>query len=103
MPHKESAALSAKRNGANSKIDATPTTLFDCENQDRRRIELKLEQLHAIGPRPIAELLVEFAGGELAVLEMEIDRFLRIEPEIYVALGGDQFPSPPIHSVAKAA
>jgi len=44
--------------------------------------------LHAAGPRPVLEALIEVADG--AALDWVLERFARIPPATYHALGADR-------------
>ncbi len=56
----------------------------------RSRIEAGALHLHALGPRAVAELLLELAPPE-QVLD-RLDRYRRISPGLLRAIGGDRFP-----------
>jgi hypothetical protein len=63
----------------------------------------RVERLHRLGPRPLGEILIELIArwGEplRADLDQRLDRYLRLDPAVVHALGGDQFPAPPLHAV----
>lgn len=57
-----------------------------------------IEQIHAAGPRPTAEMLIEFLEAEGAdpVALDRLHRWASIDPRIVRQLGGDRFPRPPL-------
>ncbi len=58
--------------------------------------------LHALGPRPVAELLTELVGHDEQarsdVLHL-LEKYSGLDPALVRALGGSGFPAPPIHEV----
>jgi len=58
------------------------------------RIERQIERLHAIGPRPTAELLIEIAHrtGQSRFIADRLQAYARLDAEIVRAVGGDIFP-----------
>ena len=63
----------------------------------RRRVE----RLHALGPRVLAELLAEI-GAERSIqtiVDLKLDRYAGLNPEAIEAAGGDAFWPLPIHKV----
>lgn len=65
------------------------------------RLQRIVERVHAAGPRPTAELLIELleqAGADPAILE-RLHRWASIDPRIVRQLGGDRFPRPPLDLV----
>ena len=65
------------------------------------RFEREVLHLHQLGPRPVAELLLELGHAhDLAGdIEARLARFSRLDPATVRSLGGDRFPLPPIHAV----
>ena len=53
--------------------------------------------LHALGVRPVAECLLELAGVDELIHQLE--RYARLSPEIVEALGADKFPPFPLLAV----
>ena len=53
-----------------------------------------VERVHALGPRPLGELLIEIATatGQRALIAGHIEEYSRLDPEVIRALGGDRFP-----------
>ncbi len=62
------------------------------------RFEYMVEHLHRLGPRPVAELLVEIATvtGEPGLIADRIQAYAGLDPEIVRALGADRFPPMPL-------
>lgn len=59
--------------------------------------------LHALGPRPVAELLTELVGhDEQARSDVFclLEKYAGLDVALVHALGGSGFPAPPIHAVA---
>ena len=58
------------------------------------RFERQVVCVHALGPRPLAELLAEIAAvtGQPAIVADRLQTYARLDPEIVRAVGGDQFP-----------
>ncbi len=58
--------------------------------------------LHALGPRPVAELLTELVGTDEQarrdVLHL-LEKYGGLDPALVRALGGSGFPAPPLHEV----
>ncbi len=58
--------------------------------------------LHALGPRPVAELLTELVGhDEQARRDVFclLEKYHALNPELVRALGASGFPVPPLHEV----
>ena len=58
--------------------------------------------LHALGPRPVAELLTELVGtDEQARSDVFclLEKYRGLDPALVRALGGNDFALPPIHAV----
>ena len=66
-----------------------------------QRLERMVERVHALGPRPLAELLAEIATatGEPGLIADRVEAYARLDPEIVRALGGDRFPAMPLEVV----
>lgn len=62
----------------------------------------QVDRLHALGPRPLGELLVEIARNSSApaVVADAIDRYADLDPGIVHQLGGDRWPAMPLHEVS---
>ncbi len=60
--------------------------------------EHMVECLHRLGPRPLAEMIVEIATvtGEAGLVVGRVQEYSALDPEIVRALGGDQFPPMPL-------
>jgi hypothetical protein len=54
------------------------------------RIRQRAGRLHDLGPRPVAELLLEVAAG--ADLWKRLERFCLLDPNVVRALGADRMP-----------
>ena len=76
----------------NFTIHASTDALRQCP-----RFRLLARHLHSLGPRPVAEALLEVAGGAdvLTVLE----GFRPYSSELMAAVGGCDWPKSPIHAV----
>ena len=73
---------------------------------DQATVEIKFRRLvghlHALGPRPVAELLTELVGhDEQARSDVFhlLEKYSGLDPELVRALGGSGFPAPPLHEV----
>lgn len=55
------------------------------------RLRFLVARIHALGPRPLAELFTELADGADLVLRLE--RYARLDPAVVAALGGSAMPS----------
>ena len=55
-------------------------------------------RVHALGPRVLAELLIEIATatGQPGLIARHLEEFARLEPEIVRAVGGDRFTPMPL-------
>jgi hypothetical protein len=58
-------------------------------------------QVHALGPRVVAELLAELGARYLirTPIEALLERYAALDPAALAAVGGDRMPPPPIHLV----
>ena len=58
------------------------------------RHERLITRVHALGPRPLAELLAEIAiaTGEPGLIADRVEAYARLDPELVRALGADRFP-----------
>ncbi len=58
--------------------------------------------LHALGPRPVAELLAELVGHDEQarsdVLHL-LEKYAGLDPTLVRALGGSGFPALPLHEI----
>jgi len=73
---------------------------------DRRlfdvRYHLLVTRLHALGPRPTGELLLEVIGGDERLRDdvfALLERYTKLTPEEVRAVGADVFPPVPLHAV----
>ena len=66
-------------------------------------LQRDVEKLHALGPRPTAELLAEIGAalGIRSSIESRLASYAGLDPEILRAVGGDRFPPCPIHMVQR--
>ena len=66
-----------------------------------QRFERQIMRVHALGPRPLAELLDELATatGQPALIADRVEAYAGLDPEIVRALGGDNFPPMPLEVV----
>ena len=62
------------------------------------RFERTIEHLHRLGPRAVAELLIEIAiaTGQPALIAGHIKKYSRLAPAVLRALGGDSFAPMPL-------
>ncbi len=62
------------------------------------RFEYMVEHLHRLGPRPIAELLIEIARctGQPALIADRLQAYAALDPELVRYIGGDDFPPMPL-------
>lgn len=53
-----------------------------------------VEHLHCLGPRPVAELLIEIARctGQSSLIADRLQAYAGLDPEIVRAVGADSFP-----------
>ena len=60
----------------------------------QHRLELLVERVHQLGPRPLYELLAEIAAetGERELIRKKLERYAELDPRIVEALGADGFP-----------
>lgn len=56
------------------------------------RLRYLAERLHALGARPLFELLRELDAG--AELRSRLERYCELDPELVVAIGADVMPEP---------
>jgi hypothetical protein len=70
-----------------------PLSRFDRDRPDPRNIRRQrlARHLHAAGPRPVLEALLDVADGR--DLDTTLEDFARLDPETYVAVGADHFPT----------
>ena len=58
------------------------------------RRERLIERVHALGPRPLAEMLAEIAvatGQHVRVVDL-VEEYAQLDPAVLRFLGGDKFP-----------
>ena len=65
------------------------------------RFEYMVEHLHRLGPRSIAELLIEIARstGQPALIADRLQAYAGLDPETIRAVGADKFPPIPLEVV----
>ena len=86
----------SKGNGATplSRRHGTATTTI--------KFQRLVGHLHALGPRPVAELLTELVGTDEQarsdVLHL-LEKYAGLDPALVRVLGGSGFPAPPLHEV----
>ncbi len=70
-----------------------------CDIKFRRRIE----RLHAMGPRPFAEMLAELAASHSlgAVIDRSLDRYLALDDTALDIANGRKLPPDPLHEVLR--
>ncbi len=72
-------------------------TANDIQYQPRsagQRFERMIERVHALGPRPLAEIAAA-TGQHVRVVDL-VEEFARLDTEIVRALGADRFPPMPV-------
>ena len=76
----------------NTQIDATAQPLAG------PRFERQVVCVHALGPRPLAELLIEIAShtGQSSFIAHRLEEYARLDRDILRALGADRFPPMPL-------
>ena len=69
-----------------------------CDIKFRRRIE----RLHAMGPRPFAEMLAELAASHSlgTVIDRSLDRYLALDDTALDIANGHELPPIPLHEVS---
>lgn len=72
---------------------------------DQMRFYRGAAHLHALGPRAVAELLMELAQstGDAARILDHLARYRRLTPAVVRAAGGDRCPPRPVHLAEPAA
>lgn len=80
-----------------------PFTRLNPETQvlGRLRRQRQVEQLHALGPRAVAEFLDELdrhldLGDDL---DGRLERYAALDPDVLAAFGGDRFPAAPLRVI----
>ena len=68
--------------------------LQDSARIDSPRLERMIERVHALGPRPLGEMLAEIAiaTGQPNLIADRLQAYAGLDPEIVRAVGGDRFP-----------
>jgi hypothetical protein len=58
------------------------------------RFARQIKRVHALGPRPLAELLDEIATatGQPALVADHVEKYSQLDPAALRAVGGDRFP-----------
>ncbi len=64
-----------------------------------------VERVHALGARPLTEMLAEFAVKHsiMPALHETLERYASIDPQALRALGGDKFSPAPLHEVRRVS
>ena len=59
-----------------------------------QRFERQIARVHALGPRPLAEMIAEIATatGEPGLIADRVEAYAALDPEIVRAVGADCFP-----------
>ena len=80
---------------APNEIAAEPTTTQPLTGL---RFEQMVKHLHHLGPRAIAEFLIEIATvtGEPDVIAARLEEYSRLDPDLVRAVGADTFPPMPL-------
>ncbi len=62
------------------------------------RHERNVEHVHALGPRPLYEMLAEIAiaTGEPGIVADRVEAYAELNPELIRAIGANHFPPPPM-------
>ncbi len=65
------------------------------------RFERQVVRVHALGPRPLGELLIEIAShtGQSSFIAHRLEEYARLDRDILRALGADRFPPMPLEVV----
>ena len=66
------------------------------------RLPVLAKHLHGLGPRPVAECLLEIAGNDVGArvtLLAALERYAKLDPATVRRVGGDVFPPAPLHEV----
>jgi len=66
------------------------------------RLPVLAKHLHDLGPRPVAECLLEIAGnddGARVTLLAVLERYAKLDPATVRGVGSDVFPPAPLHEV----
>ena len=56
------------------------------------RLQHLAEHIHALGPRPLCELLVELVAAHGDDVIQRLEAYGRIDPRLLRVMGGDRFP-----------
>ena len=68
---------------------------------DSPRLERMVERVHALGPRPLGEMLAEIAhrtGQHVRVVDL-VEEYAQLDPDLLRFLGGDSFAPMPLEVV----
>ena len=66
------------------------------------RFQRLVRHLHALGPRPVGEFLIELVANDpdmVAAVQVNLERYHHLNTATVRALDCDQWPAPPIHEV----
>ncbi len=76
---------------APNEIAAEPTTTQPLTGP---HFERQVEHLHRLGPRAVAELLIEIAHctGQSGLIADRLQAYAKLDPAVLRAIGGDKFP-----------
>ncbi len=88
------------RAGAVSQKAGGPSTTYDSRTSCKTqllvgpRFERQIKRVHALGPRPLAELLIEIATvtGEPDLIADRLQAYAELDVVFLRAVGGDRFP-----------
>ena len=63
----------------------------------------KVERLHSLGVRALAEFLGELGAerGIMTIIDQKLDTYTRLDPEALEIVGGDKFWPAPLHKVPR--
>ena len=80
--------------------DPAQTAAFLIAHMDRLRLERSARHIHRLGPRAVAEVLVELAGRTDAATVLAVVRsYEPLSLAMLAAAGGDRFPPRPLRQV----
>ena len=82
--------------------DAEQAHRFPDDRLFNVRLPVLVQHLHGLGPRPVAECLLEVAGnddGARITLLAALERYSKLTSAMVAAAGADVFPPVPLHAV----